>query len=146
MRKEARWLTPGLGVKRWLVLITRGNTLLGVGFAMLLLDIYRTAPDTWWLPALSFLALRFLTRPLRVIIFGGLGVGMVLVGIWGFNRSLLRPFVQPGRHVVDSVTAFRKRERGPRIVVIGGGTGLSTLLRGLKQYSTQYHRDRHRGG
>ena len=136
VRKEARWLTPGLGVKRWLVLIMAGTTLLGVGFAMFLLDFYRTAPDTWWLPALSFLALRFLTRPLRVLIFGGLGVAMTLAGIWGFNRSLLRPFLQPGRHVVDSVTAFRKRERGPRIVAIGGGTGLATLLRGLKQYST----------
>jgi uncharacterized cofD-like protein len=136
LRKEAHWLLPGMGVKRWLLLIVAGNTLLGVGFAMLLLDIYRNAPDTWWLPALSFLALRFLTRPLRVIIFGGLGVAMMLTGIWGFNRSLLKPFLQPGRHVVDSVSAFRKRERGPRIVAIGGGTGLSTLLRGLKQYST----------
>ncbi len=136
MRKEAGWLTPGMGVKRWLILILAGTTLLGVGIAMLLLDIYRTAPETWWLPALSFLALRFLTRPLRVLIFGGLGVGIVVLGIVALNRSLLRPFLQPGRHVVDSVSAFRKRERGPRIVAIGGGTGLSTLLRGLKQYST----------
>jgi uncharacterized cofD-like protein len=136
VRKEARWLVPGLGVKRWVLLILAGNTLLGVGFAMLLLDIYRNAPDTWWLPALSFLALRFLTRPLRVIVFGGLGLGIIAVGFWGFNRSLLRPFVQPGSHVVDSVSAYRKRERGPRIVAIGGGTGLSTLLRGLKRYST----------
>ncbi len=136
VRKEARWLTPGMGVKRWLLLIVAGNTLLGVGFALLLLDVYRNAPDTWWLPALSFLALRFLTRPLRAIIFGGLGVAMLLTGIWGFNRALLRPFIQPGKRVVDSLTAYRKRERGPRIVAIGGGTGLSTLLRGLKQYST----------
>ncbi len=126
---------PGLGVKRWLLLIIAGNTLLGVGLAMLLLDFYRNAPDTWWLPALSFLALRFLTRPLRVLIFGGLGVGLLLLGLWGFNRSLLRPFLQPGKRVIDSVSAFRKRERGPRIVVIGGGTGLSTLLRGLKDFS-----------
>lgn len=102
---------------------------------MLLLDVYRTAPDSWWLPALSFLALRFLTRPLRVLIFGGLGVAMLLVGLWGFNRSLMKPFVKPGKNVIDSVSAYRKRERGPRIVAIGGGTGLSTLLRGLKDFS-----------
>ena len=135
MRKEARWLMPGLGVKRWLLLMIIGNTLLGVGFAMLLLDFYRTAPDTWWLPALSFLALRFLTRPLRVLIFGGLGISLALIGLWGFNQSLLRPFLQPGKRVLDSVSEFRKRDRGPRIVVIGGGTGLSTLLRGLKNFS-----------
>jgi uncharacterized cofD-like protein len=135
VRREARWLKPGLGVKRWLLLLVAGNTLLGTGLAILLLDVYRNAPDTWWLPGLSYLALRFLTRPLRVAIFGGLGVAMSLIGLWGFYRSLLRPFVQPGSHVVDSLSAFRKRDRGPRIVAIGGGTGLSTLLRGLKNYS-----------
>ena len=135
IRKEARWLAPGLGVKRWLLLMIVGNTLLGIGFAMLLLDFYRNAPDTWWLPALSFLTLRFLTRPLRVLIFGGLGISLAMIGLWGFNHSLLRPFLQPGKRVIDSVSAFRKRDRGPRIVVIGGGTGLSTLLRGLKNFS-----------
>ena len=60
LRKEARWLTPGLGVKRWLLLILAGNTLLGVGLAMLSLDVYRTAPDTWWLPALSLRRVRWL--------------------------------------------------------------------------------------
>ena len=43
--------------------------------------------------------------------------------------------MQPGRNVLDTVSAYRKRDRGPRIVVIGGGNGLSTLLRGLKAYS-----------
>ena len=41
----------------------------------------------------------------------------------------------PGQNVMDTVSDYRKRERGPRIVVIGGGTGLSALLRGLKEYS-----------
>ena len=30
----------------------------------------------------------------------------------------------------------RQLQRGPKIVVLGGGTGLSTLLRGLKRVST----------
>ena len=41
----------------------------------------------------------------------------------------------PGRNILDTVSAYRKRERGPRIVVMGGGNGLSTLLRGLKVHS-----------
>ncbi|MGB9592471.1 MAG: hypothetical protein ACPL1K_08140, partial [Candidatus Kryptoniota bacterium] len=61
-----RWLVPGLGVKRWLIMIILGTTFLGVGLAMLLLDIYRTAPETWWLPILSTASLRFLPRLLRV--------------------------------------------------------------------------------
>jgi uncharacterized cofD-like protein len=74
-------------------------------------------------------------RTLRAVIFGGLGVGLVWLGTWGLNRALLKPFIQPGRNILDTVSAYRKRERGPRIVVIGGGTGLSTLLRGLKRHS-----------
>lgn len=134
-RQKIRWLAPGLGVKRWVFVILIGTTLVGLGFAVLILDVYRTAPDTWWLPILSFLSLRFLARPLRALIFGGLGLGLVWLGIWGLNRALLKPFMQPGRNILDTVSAFRKRDRGPRIVVIGGGTGLSTLLRGLKAYS-----------
>ncbi|MDD5369426.1 MAG: YvcK family protein, partial [Anaerolineaceae bacterium] len=135
VRELLRWLTPGLGVKRWLALLLVGITLLGLGLAVLVLDIYRNSPEAWWLPALSTLSLRFLTRPLRALIFGGLGAGMVLLGIWGLNRTLLRPFLRPGRPVLDTVTAYRRRERGPRIVAIGGGHGLASLLRGLKEYT-----------
>lgn len=130
-----RWFIPGLGVKRWILLILIGTTLLGVGLAILLLDIYRNAPNSWWLPLLSFASLRIISRPVRVLIFGGIGAGLILIGIWGFNRSLLAPFRQPGKTVVDELTEHRRRERGPRIVTIGGGHGLSTLLRGLKSYS-----------
>lgn len=136
LRREMLWLMPGLGVKRWIILILAGCTLIGVGFAMLLLDFYRNAPDTWWLPALSYMALRFIpSRLLRAVIFGSLGFGLIGFGMWGFNRSLLKPFLAPGHNVIDFLARHRKRERAPRIVVIGGGTGQSTLLRGLKAHS-----------
>jgi len=130
-----RWLVPGLGVKRWILLILLGTTLLGVGLAILVLEIYRTAPETWWLPILSVASLRSLSRPLRVLIFGGIGTGLVLVGIWGIYRSLLAPYRRSGKPVLDELTDHRKKERGPRIVTIGGGHGLATLLRGMKSYS-----------
>lgn len=133
--QSTRWLVPGLGVKRWLLLTLAGTTLIGVGLAILILDVYRTTPETWWLPLLSAASLRFLARPLRAIIFGGLGFGMILTGIWGLNRSIMTPFIRPGRPVVDTLTQHRRRRRGPRIVTIGGGHGLSTLLRGLKNYT-----------
>jgi uncharacterized cofD-like protein len=132
---QLRWLVPGLGVKRWILLILLGTTLLGVGLAILLLDVYRTAPDTWWLPILSFVSLRILSRPLRVLIFGGIGAGLIIAGIWGINRSLLAPYRRSGKAVIDDLAEHRRRERGPRIVTIGGGHGLSTLLRGIKSYS-----------
>ena len=130
-----RWLVPGLGVKRWILLILLGTTLLGVGSAVLLLEIYRSAPDTWWLPVLSVASLRVLSRPLRVLIFGGIGIGLILIGIWRMNRSLLAPYRRSGKPVLDELTDHRRKERGPRIVTIGGGHGLSTLLRGLKSFS-----------
>ncbi|MBE9474509.1 MAG: YvcK family protein, partial [Chloroflexi bacterium] len=134
-RQSLRWLTPGLGVKRWLLLVLFGTTLLGVGLAILILDVYRTTPETWWLPIISTASLRFLPRLLRAVIFGGLGVALIIVGIWGINRSLLAPFLKPGYKVVDALAGYRRRGRGPRIAVIGGGHGLSVLLRGLKAYS-----------
>ena len=134
-RQLLRWLTPGLGVKRWLALVLAGVTLLGVGLAYFLLDFYRTAPETWWLPALSYAALRFLPRTIRVLIFGSIGIGLVAYGIWGLNRALMRPFLRPGKQIVDELAQYSRRGRGPRIVVIGGGHGLSTLLRGLKVYT-----------
>jgi uncharacterized cofD-like protein len=109
--------------------------LIGLGFAVLVLDFYRTAPESWWLPIVSFLSLRFLARPLRALIFGGLGIGFILLGSWKLNRTLMLPFMKPGRPVLDAVSSYRRRERGPKIVVIGGGTGLSAMLRGLKSFS-----------
>ncbi len=135
IRKELLWLKPGMGVKRWIALILAGTTLIGIGFAILVLDFYRTAPNTWWLPILSFLSLRFINRTLRAILFGGVGIVLIFLGSWGLNRSLLTPFVQPGKPILDTVSAFRRKDRGPKIVVMGGGHGLSALLRGLKNHT-----------
>lgn len=133
--RATTWLIPGLGVKRWLVLILFGITLVGVGLGILILEIYRTAPDTWWLPVLSTASLRFLPRPIRALIFGGIGLAAISFGIWELNRSIIAPFIRPGHRIADTLLLHRQRERGPRIAVIGGGHGLSTLLRGMKEYS-----------
>jgi uncharacterized cofD-like protein len=130
-----RWFVPGIGVKRWFLVLLAGITLLGTGLAIFLLDVYRTAPNTWWLPIISFISLRFLTRPLRILIFVGIGFGLIGLGIWRLGRSLLVPFLRPGLRLVDQVTDYRRRERGPRIVAIGGGHGIATVLRGLKTHT-----------
>jgi uncharacterized cofD-like protein len=135
INKSLRWLIPGIGVKRWVAVMLLGTVFLAVGIAVLILDVYRTAPTTWWLPIISLLSLRFIDRTLRGLIFGGIGIGLVIFGIVKLNKNLLRPFIVPGQNVIDTVSDYRRRERGPRIVVIGGGTGLSALLRGIKEYS-----------
>ncbi len=136
IRDLGRWLAPGLGIKRWFFVILAGITFLGVGLAILLLDLYRTqSTDPTLLTILAYASLRFLPRFLRVLIFGGVGIGLLAYGTYRLNRSLLRPFIRPGHAVVDELANYRRRERGPRIVTIGGGHGLATLLRGLKTYT-----------
>jgi uncharacterized cofD-like protein len=136
LREAARWFAPGLGVKRWFLFIMAGITLLGIGFAMFLLDLYRTdSTNETLLAILSYASLRFLPRVLRILIFGGIGLWLVGYGIVRLNRSLLRPYLRSGRILLDDLTNFRRRDRGPRIVAIGGGHGLASLLRGLKTWT-----------
>ncbi len=113
-----------------------GTALIGVGFAVIILDVYRNTPDTWYLPIISFLSLRFLARPVRALIFGMGGILFIVVGVWGINRTLLKPFIRPGKHLLDTVSNYQKLDKGPKVVVIGGGTGLSALLRGLKKHTS----------
>lgn len=137
LRDALLWFRPGLGIRKWFLYVIAGVTLLGLGIAVLLIDVYRTTTtNPLVLTALSYLSLRFLPRALRAIIFGGLGIGLLVYGIVKLNRSLLAPFLRPGSKVVDQLRDYRKRARGPHIVAIGGGHGLSTLLRGLKLYTS----------
>ena len=124
-----------MGVKRWFFVMLVGISLTGLGLAIFLSGIYITAPKTWWLPVITFISLQFLARPVRVGIYVLLGLGLIGLGFWGLNRALLEPFMQPGKRLVDQVSDFRRRERGPRVVVIGGGHGIATVLRGLKEYT-----------
>ncbi len=136
IRDLGRWLAPGLGIKRWFFVVLAGITFLGLGLAVLLLDLYRTqSTNQTLLTILAYASLRVLPRGLRVLIFGGLGIGLLVFGLYRVNRSLLRPFIRPGHAVVDELENYRRRERGPRVVTIGGGHGLATLLRGLKTYT-----------
>lgn len=136
LRRLSRWFLPGMGVKRWMLMILAGITLLGVSLAVFLDDFYRSGlTNPALLEIFSIASLQFLPRIVRVLIFAGLGIGLVISGIGGLNRSLLKPFIGPGKSIVDELANYRRRDRGPRIVTIGGGHGLATLLRGLKTYT-----------
>ncbi len=130
-----KWLTPGIGVKRWLILILFGITLLSLALAFVLVDIYRSAtlPDVTY-----YLTLQFLPRVERAIAVGVVGIAAIVLATVELSRSIVSPLARPGEAVADTVLKHRlreQRERGPKIVAIGGGTGLSMLLRGLKQHT-----------
>lgn len=130
-----RWLTPGIGIKRWVLIIFIGTSLIAVSASVLVVEAYRESSANWIIQFLSIVSLSFLPRMLRAALFGFIGMALLLYGLWGMNRSFLKPFIKPGVQIYDTLSAYRKLEKGPRIVAIGGGTGLSTLLRGLKQYT-----------
>jgi len=130
-----RWLTPGLEIKRWLLLLMLAELVLVLGFAYFLKAFYETAtlPNQFY-----YITLQFWPHWARAMVFGALGVGLLLFSYVKLTQSVLGPFL-PGNStssIVDVIHAFRLKGRGPRIVAIGGGTGLSALLRGLKTYTT----------
>jgi len=130
-----RWLTPGLEIKRWLLLLMVAELVVVLGFAYFLKAFYETAtlPSQFY-----YITLQFWPHWARAVIFGTLGVGLLLFSYVKLTQSVLGPFL-PGNStssIVDVIHAFRLKGRGPRIVAIGGGTGLSSLLRGLKTYTS----------
>lgn len=129
-----KWLYPGMNIKRWLGLLIAGMVLISLGLAYVLVHIYRTQP----FPEFAvFLTLQFIDRPVRGVMFLGVGVAVAVVAFLKLNTSLLSAVMPVGsNNLVDLVYNHRHRQRGPKVVTIGGGTGLSTLLRGLKEYTT----------
>ena len=131
-----KWLYFGLHIKRWLALLVVAVTIMGLGFAYLLRELYvaYTFPDSaYWI------TLQFIPQWIRGVLFVGIAGGLAAFAGWRLNRSLastLLPASQSDEDdIFERVYQRRTQERGPRIVAIGGGTGLSMLLRGLKRYS-----------
>ncbi|MCL1473696.1 gluconeogenesis factor YvcK family protein [Argonema antarcticum] len=130
-----KWLAPGLSVKRWLLLSAGGVLITSLGLAIwtkltpinrliqFLIDI---------LEKITIIVPSYISGPIVVI-------GGVLLILWGHTRSLgaITEVLNPAgdEELIDMLLAHRRLNRGPKIVAIGGGTGLSTLLRGLKTYS-----------
>src|SRR5258706_5791169 len=130
-----RWLTPGLEIKRWLLLLMFAELVLVLGFAYGLKALYSSLelPGQFY-----YITLQFLPYPVRALIFATLGIGLLIFSYLKLTQSVLGPFL-PGNSsssMVEVIHAFRLKSRGPRIVAIGGGTGLSSLLRGLKAYTS----------
>ncbi|HZQ10077.1 MAG TPA: gluconeogenesis factor YvcK family protein [Anaerolineae bacterium] len=127
-----KWLYVGIGVKRWLLLLFVGITFISLGAAYVLVQIYREQPFPDFV---SYLTLQFLPRPLRAILFASLGIGVVTFALYKLNESLLAGFPTRPVSLVENLYRKRMRQRGLKIVCLGGGTGMSTLLRGLKNYT-----------
>jgi len=128
LRRWLSWLYPGLRVKRWLALLTAGLAALSFG---VLLIANLTVFDL----------MGSLGGPRRATILGMVAVGLGVLAVAVALRQLMRSVAsalhpEGGSRLVDLMLSQRRLQGGPRVVAIGGGTGLSTLLRGLKQFTT----------
>ena len=131
--RVVRWFTPGLHVKRWLVLLTVGLVIISLGIGYLLRDFYQYGSFPKFVGPLT---LQFIPRGYRAVLFGLLGFGLIGYALYKLTQSVLGPFL-PGRDraLSEIIYNYRFLQKGPRVVALGGGTGLSTMLRGLKKYT-----------
>ena len=129
-----KWFYFGMHIKRWLLLLLLGVAAMGLGLSYVLREVY----VSYTFPGfVYYLTIQFLPRYARGALFITGSMGLMLFAIWKLNSSLLSAFIRPGREesLVNIIYNYRYLSRGPRIVAIGGGTGLSTLLRGLKEHT-----------
>ena len=114
-----KWFYPGIGIKRWVGLSALGVVLLIVGTANL------RSEEFWLIQTLDAL----------VVISG---IIILILGIKRLMRSLIAIFVpaSKGAELIDMLYQKKQLSRGPRVVTVGGGTGLSVLLSGLKNYTS----------
>jgi uncharacterized cofD-like protein len=132
-----KWLYPGMHIKRWLGLLLFGISLMGLGIAYVLKEAYLQVE----LPGVFYyLTLQFMPRWGRGLLFMTLSLSTVGIAVYKLNQSLLFAFVRPDYRdeggLAQAIYNKRFLSRGPHVVAIGGGTGLSTLLRGLKAYTS----------
>src|SRR2546428_11475079 len=123
--RVVRWFTPGLHVKRWLVLLMVGMVLISLGIGYALANVYRSGVQ---LPhVFYYLTLQFLDRYVRGGLFPALGLSIILFAVYKLTQSVLGPFL-PGRDPALSQIIYNYRflQKSPRAVAPGGGTGPST--------------------
>ena len=132
MPKDAIWLIPGLKVKRWFALSVMGSVLAALGVTFM----FKLEP-------LDYI-IKFAKELIRIVPPEPVGVVCVVFGAIAFmqawkktNFSMMGADGENAQRIKDSMgeVVYRKMklDHGPKIVAIGGGTGLSTLLRGIKK-------------
>jgi uncharacterized cofD-like protein len=128
-----RWFYPGLGVKRWLFCSVLGAMFFVNGLTRYLTGEGIVIPIN---ERIDSVVTDYFSPTLLAPLFFLIGAIMVVIGIREWTRAIVAA-VMPygGDKIVDALFEKRKRH-GYKIVVIGGGTGLSTMLRGLKRYTS----------
>ena len=133
--KWIKWLYPGLNLKRWLFLFGLGTVLACVGVTLIF-----NYQFVGLIEALVFKFISYVGGEYYQSTITALGLVNVIIGIifmcYGSARVIktIINSVMPGEKesLRELIFTQQKLDKGPSVVVIGGGTGLSVLLRGIK--------------
>lgn len=135
LRTWRYWLTPGMRVKRHVTVAVAGGLVFALGAAAGVVWLLGEARRAVAEPLEDVLA-----SPPWSLLGGWLAVSLLVLGIWlvsyavkRMNRSLLSHWLAEPSAAASLLHERLRRARGPRIVALGGGTGLSRLLRGLRR-------------
>ncbi len=134
LKKILKWFYPGMLIKRWIILLLVGIIFLGTGLGGLL----RLPNPPQFVKGFEriFLSEALVTRPVVMLIFF-LGVICIALGLQRLLKSIYSLFApREKKDLVDVLYEKRQLRRGPKVVGIGGGHGLSSLLKGLKEYTS----------
>jgi len=126
-RQALRWLYPGMRVKRWTILAA-------ISMSLVLLALLEAVGKAHVMKLYLLLPQQAYLRHLVVALALAIGATGFFFSLYRLVRSVARA-IAPGRADRPSQIIYRTRvlRRGPHVVALGGGTGLSTLLRGLKE-------------
>jgi uncharacterized cofD-like protein len=137
------WMAPGSTIKRWLAVFALGMLIILLGIDYLLVDLYHKGSfPAWAAPEIKTLTLQWIPRGFRGALFLVVGVMAIFMALRHLDKVIVAVLPQsngktgPQRNsVIGAVAQHKFLQRGPRIVAIGGGTGMSLLLHGLRAYS-----------
>lgn len=130
-----RWLHVAMSIKRSLLLLVGGITCLALSVDYLLRFLYSENvrfPRWVW-----FLSLQFTGREVRGCLFLVVGTTLTVFALARLNRTFIHALLPTRKaRAIDLLYQQRQLTRGPKVVAIGGGTGLSILLAGMKRHTS----------
>ena len=129
------WLCPGINLKRWLLLFAGGVLCCAIGLALFFNYQFMGFVEEM-LFRMSYLTTGKYSNTVSMLTgFISLCAGLFIM--YYATRKIIRSVVEAvmpdnNASLMEIIFTQRKLTRGPAITVVGGGTGLSTLLRGMK--------------
>ncbi|KUO62019.1 MAG: hypothetical protein APF84_05165 [Gracilibacter sp. BRH_c7a] len=136
--ENLKWLYPNMRIKRYFLLAVFGIFLVAWGFAVMSFGGTLGYLENQFRELIYQLTGKQTASVVPAgIIISLSGMALIYVGFKKMLKSIITILI-PGNEdkIVDVMFSRCQLKRGPKIVVVGGGTGLSALLKGLKEYTS----------